>query len=94
MRMPCPVMHVRYICWVKERTAFTLQVKLCLLFLHVSFNYLCITASPMVRKNVGNTPRSCKNGSEKSSEVLVSRAARTTQPISVAISWGLSSQDA
>ena len=51
-------------------------------------------ASPMVRKDVGNTPGSCQNGSEKRSEVLAGKVAQKTQPKSVAISWGLSGQDA
>ena len=78
-----------------QRSHFKLSKNFILAFLlHVSVHCLGIMASPMVRKDVGYTPGSCQNGLEKRSEVLVARAAPKTQPISLAISWELSGQDA
>ena len=66
---------------MKESTAFALQLSknfMLALLLYVSLYYLSIMASSMVRKDVGNTPGSCQNDSEKRSEGLVVRAAPTT----------------
>ena len=82
-------------CTYAERL-FTLQVKNNLnscLFLHVSLQSLGTTASLVLRNNLGKTPGSFQNGLGKRLEVFVGKVAPKMQPISVAMSWGLSGRD-